>query len=395
VNWPTATLGELSTSPGQYGTGLSSRDWQTGDPRYIRITDINDGGRLNPNKVAPSGDPTEWRKAVLRDGDLLFARSGATVGKTYLHTESHEEAVYAGYLIRFRLDLKRVVPRFVFWFTHSDTYRSWVDATKQAVAQPNINAKQYATLPIPVPPLDEQVRIAAIFDEADALRHDRDTIIRCFDAVPQATYLSMFGDPATNPHDWPIRPLTEWIDPARPITYGILKPGPDTDGGVPYVRVADMKDRGIELSGIRRTTTAIADQYRRSSLSSGDLLVSIRGHVGRFACVPDELSGANITQDSARLAIKDQSSAVYVRTALETASLQNWMRRRTKGAAVQGINLGDLRLAPVPCPPMEQQELFASSLGAMSAAREAARRQLQHLDELFASLQSRAFRGEL
>ena len=106
--------------------------------------------------------------------------------------------------------------------------------------------------------------------------------------------------------------LIELIDPARPITYGILVPGPDQPKGVKYVRVVDMKDGGISPVGLRCTTEEISQAYRRSVLQSGDLLMSIRGHVGRLANVQPELAGANITQDTARLAIVGPSPYLFL-----------------------------------------------------------------------------------
>ncbi|MCT7364808.1 hypothetical protein A7G45_18215 [Mycolicibacterium llatzerense] len=123
--------------------------------------------------------------------------------------------------------------------------------------------------------------------------------------------------------------------------------------------------------------------------------MSIRGHVGRFAFIPESLAGANITQDSARLAITEPASATYVRAAMEMPSLQHWMARRTKGAAVQGINLGDLKEAPIPLPSLAQQQQFAAKLQAVRTSMSLSERQLQLADSAFASLQSRIFRGEL
>jgi type I restriction enzyme, S subunit len=258
-----------------------------------------------------------------------------------------------------------------------------------------ISKATVSKIEIPLPPLDEQRRIAAILDNGYALRIKRRTSLDCLDELTKAVFDDIFGDLTTNVNNYPIRLLEHWVDPKRPITYGILKPGPDIAGGVPYVRVADMKPAGIDLSSVRSTSTAIAHEYRRSTLASGDLLMSIRGHVGRFAFVPNELAGGNITQDSARLAIDDPVSAIYVRAAMEAPGLQQWMARRTKGAAVRGINLGDLREAPIPDPPRSHQEHFASAQGKIARQSELCAAQLEAVDLIFASLQSRAFRGEL
>lgn len=272
--------------------------------------------------------------------------------------------------------------------------RSYLEGLGNGATFKEVSKAVVSRVEIPLPPLEEQRRIAAILDRADALRAKRREAIARLEELPQSIFTHMFGDTTEGNSRYESLPLAQWIDPARPITYGILKPGPDTDGGVPYVRVADMKDGGIDVSAVRRTTHAIDGAYRRSTLRAGDLLMSIRGHVGRLAEIPLALEGANITQDSARLAIA-HGDAEFVRAALESQGLQRWMARRTKGAAVRGINLGDLRLAPIPKAPVNDQQWFGARMRAVRHLKGQARQQFTSSEALFASLQARAFTGRL
>ena len=122
--------------------------------------------------------------------------------------------------------------------------------------------------------------------------------------------------------------------------------------------------------------------------------MSIRGHVGRASVVPEELSGANITQDTARLALLGLDPHFALRC-LTTAGVQQYMARRTKGAAVKGINLGDLKKMPLPVPPLEEQKKFSHLMSQLESQKARASLHLSFLDTLFASLQSRAFAGKL
>lgn len=245
-----------------------------------------------------------------------------------------------------------------------------------------------------LPPLPEQRRITAILDTAEALREKRRQSLAKLDTLTQSIFLDLFGDPIENPLRFKVKPLIEIVDPTRPISYGILMPGPDQKVGVAYVRVVDMKEGGIDLASIRKTTLEISNEFRRSLLKPGDILLSIRGHVGRLAIVPTELDGANITQDTARLAVKD-AEAVFVCECLRAPGFQRWMAKHTKGAAVRGINLGDVKLIPIILPPLPLQREFAAQVSAVERLKAAQRASLAKLDALFASLQHRAFQGEL
>ncbi|MCK5930892.1 MAG: restriction endonuclease subunit S [Fulvimarina manganoxydans] len=240
----------------------------------------------------------------------------------------------------------------------------------------------------------EQRRIAAILDKADALRRKRKRALDLLDGLTQSIFLEMFGDPIQNANGHPVASLAEVVSPDRKITYGILKPGPDVADGVPYVRVVDIQNNRVNVDQLRRTTPEIAHEYRRSKLKAGDLLISIRGHVGRMAIAPEECDGANITQDTARLAVKD-ADAEFVKAQLETDPARHWMDQRTRGAAVKGINLGDLRQFPIILPKRDEQERFRQCVERLRAKELANSAQLQQLDILFASLQSRAFSGQL
>lgn len=157
MNWRMVPLASACILAGEYGAGVASAPDDRELPRYVRITDIREDGALNAASVSPAGNPDSWARYLLAQGDVLFARSGATVGKAYLHRQVGRPHVFAGYLIRFRPDRAVLTPEFLFAFTRTQAYRSWVQQCQRTVAQPNINAKQYGTeLEIPLPPIDLQ-----------------------------------------------------------------------------------------------------------------------------------------------------------------------------------------------------------------------------------------------
>ncbi|MCQ2288097.1 MAG: restriction endonuclease subunit S [Muribaculaceae bacterium] len=154
-NWPLKKLKEVSTKKLSYGSGASAKEYD-GEVRYLRITDIDDDGSLKNNAVSPS---IYDEKYLIEYGDILFARTGATVGKTYLH-RTNDKLLYAGYLIRMKPNIEIVIPMYVFHFTKSEYYKDFIRISQKTVAQPNINAEQYGNLLIPIPPLSLQEEFA-------------------------------------------------------------------------------------------------------------------------------------------------------------------------------------------------------------------------------------------
>lgn len=150
--WEVKKIKDIATEKLSYGSGASAVPFNK-SVRYIRITDINEYGELKDEKVSPN---IFDEKYLLAEGDILFARSGATVGKTYLHKQNEIPCIYAGYLIRLRPNELLVLPNYVYYYTKSNYYKSFICANQRVVAQPNINAKQYGDLDIPLPPLPLQ-----------------------------------------------------------------------------------------------------------------------------------------------------------------------------------------------------------------------------------------------
>ncbi len=168
IEWGIEKLGDLCMGTAEYGANVPGREYTEALPRYIRITDIADNGYLIES--GPKGISKEDAESyMLCEGDLLFARSGATVGKTYLYQKSDGSCAFAGYLIRFKPTPHKLLPEYLFQVTHSEPYYRWVKGMLRAGAQPNINATEYTDLRLAVPPVNEQKEIIAILSGTDDL----------------------------------------------------------------------------------------------------------------------------------------------------------------------------------------------------------------------------------
>lgn len=188
--YPSKTVDEVSLGKGEYGAQSASIEYDPTRPRYVRITDINDDGTLNDDVVASVNldDDEQYR---LEYGDFMFARMGATVGKTYAFISGNQ--IFAGYLIRYKLNQKLINPRYLFWYTKLDEYWNWVKLNQSGAAQPGINAKKYGSLQIPVPPIGLQNQFAAFVEQTDKSKLEIQTALTKLETLKKALMQQYFG----------------------------------------------------------------------------------------------------------------------------------------------------------------------------------------------------------
>lgn len=200
------------------------------------------------------------------------------------------------------------------------------------------------------------------------------------------------------PEGWCWASMEELCPAEAPIVYGIIQPGEDVPNGTPYIRPLDITGDGqVDMGSMKRTSPEIAQQYTRSRLTVGDLVLSIVGTIGKVLVVPPSMDGANITQSSVRIRVVTAIVAAYVRDALMSPQLTAQFDTYRFGVAVQGLNVEHARRLAVPIAPIAEQHevarLLRRSLGSTGKASVgAARAQCETLD---AAVLAKAFRGEL
>lgn len=166
--WEQRKLGEISESF-EYGLNAAATEYD-GKHKYIRITDIDDSTHLfiQDNLTSPDIDFSTADDYLLQAGDVLFARTGASVGKTYIYRSSDGDLYFAGFLIRAKIK-RDYDADFVFQNTLTDNYDSYIRITSQRSGQPGVNAQEYANFALSVPCLAEQKKIGAYFTNLDNL----------------------------------------------------------------------------------------------------------------------------------------------------------------------------------------------------------------------------------
>ena len=166
IEWK--SLVDISKGKLEYGSGASAIDYNN-KVRYIRITDIDEMGNLKEEKVSPS---VIDEKYYLNYGDILFARSGATVGKNFIFKDKTELSIFAGYLIRLQVNERLASSKYVYYCINTNKYIDFVNSVKSGGSQPNINAQQYSRFLIPLPSIPVQEHIVSILDKFDTLVND-------------------------------------------------------------------------------------------------------------------------------------------------------------------------------------------------------------------------------
>ena len=391
--WKTMPLGEFAESV-DYGVTASAAEQPIG-PKFLRITDIQDGAVDWESVPWCECDTRSASDARLKAGDIVFARTGATTGKSFLIRECPTDAVFASYLIRVRVGAA-AEPGFVSHFFQTENYWAQVAKGARGVAQPGVNATTLKALVIPLPPLAEQRRIAEVLDRAEALRAKRRAALAQLDSLTQSLFLDLFGDPATNPKGWPMSPLAEVCSIAG--QYGSGVPAIEFSPSLPrYVRITDIDTEG-NLAPERVSPGGTSADWSDLKLENGDVLFARSGAtVGKthkYSPADGDCVFAGYLIRFRTLPTKLLPEVLFHFTRSE--AYLRWVVARQRVVAQPNINAKQYGMElSVPIPPIPLQREFARQVTAVEALKTAQRASLAELDALFATLQQRAFRGEL
>jgi type I restriction enzyme, S subunit len=395
VSFPRLSLEALAESV-DYGVTASAKASAVG-PKFLRITDIQDERVDWPTVPYCEATPAQLDGARLEDGDIVFARTGATTGKSYMLRTCPERAVFASYLIRVRPNRAAVDPRYLAWYFKTPDYWRQISSSASGTAQPGVNATKLKSLSVPAPTLPQQRRIADILDKADAVRRKRTEAISLTEELLRSAFLGMFGDPVTNSKGWPVRPLGDVADIASGVTKGKRYDGVRMTS-VPYMRVANVQDGHLVLDDVTSITVS-EDDARRYLLRRGDVLLTEGGDpdkLGRGAVWHGEVPNCIHQNHIFRVRVSSELLPDYISALIGSQRGKRYFlgaAKQTTGIA--SINMTQLKAFPALLPPREMQQRYVDVLQRMQNAREHQRAAAAGLGALLGSLVQLAFRGEL
>jgi type I restriction enzyme S subunit len=395
MNWPRSHLADhcevitKGTTPTTLGFDFSD----SGIP-FLRVQNV-DSGRVNFDRdtlFINEKTHSALERSQIRPGDVLVSIAG-TIGRAGVVPDIAPalNCNQALAIVRTKNGIFR--PFLRHWLESADAQTQMRGATVTGTIS-NLSLTQVGNLNVPLPPLPEQRRIAEVLDRAEALRAKRRAALAQLDTLTQSIFLDLFGDPATNPKGWPVGQIGELVESA---SYGTSeKSGPA--GQFPVLRMNNITRAGeMDLADLKFMDLPAA-QHERYLVRVGDVLFNRTNSaelVGKTAIVLDPKPMA-FAGYLVRLRVDNRNDPEYLAAFLNTAYAKKMLRGMCKSIiGMANINATEIQKMKIPKPPLDRQRVFTRYLGAVRVLRASHRASLAKLDALFASLQHRAFRGEL
>ena len=396
MSFKTSSLASLSSliTKGTTPTTLGYAHSDSGIA-FLRVQNIF-SGQVNFKEdtlFIDSNTHTALKRSQIQGGDVLVTIAG-TIGRTGVvpHDAPEMNCNQAVAIVRPTQEIERSYLRH--WLESQEARSQMLGSTVTGTIS-NLSLSQLGELRVPLPPLEEQRRIAAILDQAETLRTQRRTALALLDSLTQSLFLDMFGDPVANPKGWPFTRLDQLVRQDDSINYGVVQPGDALDGGVPLVRVGDVVDGNFDPAALKRIDAAIEQGYKRSRLRGDEILVTCVGSIGVVALVEPSMKGFNIARAVSRIPASEKVNRDFLASYLRTDYVQRYFTSELRTVSQPTLNIKQICETRVIQPPLDLQQTFATRIASIEALQATHRRALAALDALFASLQQRAFAGML
>ena len=377
--------------------GMNVKQDKSGDGVPITRIETISAATVDPSRVGFAGlKEADCRDWFLEPGDILFSHINSVehVGKCAVYRGTPEKLVHGMNLLCLRCDPAKLLPEFAKYLLRGTEFRTRLsNFINKAVNQASVSIGNLKTIPVTLPPLAEQRRIAEVLDRAEGLRAKRRAALDQLDALTQSLFLDLFGDPVANTKGWLMKTFGEICD----TRLGKMLDQKQQTGQHlrPYLRNASVQWFRFELADVSEMDF---DEKARKlfRLKDGDLLICEGGEPGRAAVWRGEIEECYYQKALHRarprgdLAIPD-----FLAWQLWFLAHLGGLGDHVTSATIAHLTGEKLNAMKVPLPPITLQREFARRATAVEALKAAQRASLAELDALFATLQHRAFRGEL
>lgn len=357
MKWTKKSLGQISEKI-DYGYTASAGN---SGVKFLRITDIQNG--IVNWETVPQVECSKIEKYALAGGDIVFARTGATTGKSFLIEECPENAVFASYLIRVRPNKAEVFSKYLSYFFDTPNYWGQISSSATGATLPGVNSTKLKELQIPLPPLPTQRRIAAILDKADALRRKGRELLDQYDELVQAVFLEMFGDVGDNSSKWEEKKIHQFVEDILSGTSygGEERPLTSDELGV-------LKVSAVTYGEFRPIFKAVKKSEIKKELihpQKGDILFSranTRELVAATCIVDEDYPDLFLPDKIWKIKIdQDQVNPYFFKAVLSQDKYRNRLTRKATGTSGSMLNISKAKLRDTlfPIPPIALQRRFA------------------------------------
>ena len=349
TEWKTYTLKELSKGRGEYGIGAPAVPFDKEKYTYLRITDINDDGTLNTLGMM-SVDAEGADKYLLEKNDIVFARTGNSTGRSYFYDGRDGELVYAGFLIRFRLDETKVNPKILKYYTHSKPYYDWVKSFDTGGTRGNINAKTYGDMPIYLPPRHIQDRIVGILGAIDDKIENNRRINTNLELQAQALFGNLISN--SNLEYKLIADIEHLIETGRRPKGGVA----NIANGVPSIGAENIKGLGkYDYSKTKYITEEFAQSLKKGVVKGYELLIYKDGGKPGYFIPNFSIFGEGFPYEKMvlnehvfLLDFGDRGYNFFAYFYMQTEEVMKYLNAQGSKAAIPGINRNDVESIAIP-----------------------------------------------
>mgnify|MGYP000987226505 CR=1 FL=1 len=392
MKWETLPLASLGTvQTGSTPSTTEARFWEGGVP-FVTPSELDQRFpiTLTPRTLTEDGS-REGR--ILQEGAVMVCCIGS-LGKIGI---AGRALVTNQQINSIEFDTKRIYPKYGYYACQR--LKPKLISMAPATTVPIVNKSKFGQLEIPVPPLPEQIRIAAILDQADALRVKRREALAQLDNLTQAIFIEMFGDPVTDPKGWGKMTVSKLLEKAAVFVDGdwVESKDQDPEGEVRLVQLADIGDgRYINKSG-RFLNKPTATRLKCTVLKLGDILIArMPDPLGRACLFPGDVKECVTVVDVCIIRTGENGpDPTWLMSCINSRSFRSVIAGEATGATRVRISRGNLSRLKIIAPPIELQREFSKRISVVERLKKSHSASLTELDNLFASLQHRAFRGEL